>query len=305
MKLLRLLLLLACAPWSLPGAELVSLVRNKLSAGDVQSGLAAAEDYRRKAGVDAEYLNAVAWLARGAEMLRQPELAAQLLGELRREMPEERKEWLGAYGAVIEVEGRLRAAREGVPAALRYWEGELAKAREASLRGRIRKNLNLFSLVGQPAPELALTDVAGPAAKPLSDYRGRPVLLFLWAHWCGDCRAQGAALTRIWEKYGSQGLVLLAPTRYFGTAADGKEASPADEKAHLTKLWQENYPGLREVPVVIDAAGAERYGAAAYPTFVLIDRRGQVRSYAPTRLSEAELGRRLEEVLREPAERPR
>lgn len=278
---------------------MVSLVRGKISAGDLQTGLAATEDYRREKGVDAEYLNAIGWLARGAEMVRQPELAAQLVAELRREIPEEKKESLTPYGAAIEVEGRLRAAREGSAAAQKYWETELAKAKDAGLRGRIRKNLNLLNLVGQPAPSLAVDDLSGPPAKALAEYRGRPVLLFLWAHWCGDCRAQGASLTRIWEKYASQGLVLVAPTRYFGTAAEGKEASPADEKAHLAKVWQEKYPGLRDVPVVIDNAGAERYGAAAYPTFVLIDRAGRVRSYAPTRLSEAELGRRLDEVLRE------
>jgi len=43
-----------------------------------------------------------------------------------------------------------------------------------------------------------------------------------------------------------------------------------------------------------------RYGASATPTFVLINRKGIVRLYAPTRLSEAELSRRIEEVLADP-----
>src|ERR1051326_7517539 len=50
---------------SLHAAALVSLVRLKLSAGDLPSGIAAVEDYKRDTGVDAEYLNAVGWLARG------------------------------------------------------------------------------------------------------------------------------------------------------------------------------------------------------------------------------------------------
>ena len=40
-----------------------------------------------------------------------------------------------------------------------------------------------------------------------------------------------------------------------------------------------------------------RYGVSATPTFVLIDRNGIVRLYAPTRLSEGELARRIDEVL--------
>jgi hypothetical protein len=42
-----------------------------------------------------------------------------------------------------------------------------------------------------------------------------------------------------------------------------------------------------------------RYGASATPTFALIDRKGVVRLYTPTRLSEAELSRRIDELLAE------
>lgn len=44
----------------------------------------------------------------------------------------------------------------------------------------------------------------------------------------------------------------------------------------------------------------ERDGASATPAFVLVDRRGIVRLYAPVRLSEGELSRRVEELLAEP-----
>ncbi len=47
----------------------------------------------------------------------------------------------------------------------------------------------------------------------------------------------------------------------------------------------------------IDAPTYIGYGASATPTFVLIDRKGVVRRYAPTRLSEEELSRRIDAVL--------
>jgi len=46
-----------------------------ISAGDLATGIAQVEDYRKTSGVDAEYLDAVGWLARGAEMLDRPDLA--------------------------------------------------------------------------------------------------------------------------------------------------------------------------------------------------------------------------------------
>ena len=52
-------------------------------------------------------------------------------------------------------------------------------------------------------------------------------------------------------------------------------------------------------PVVIDNDGMIRYGASATPSFALVDRRGIVRHYTATRLSEAELSRRIEELLAE------
>lgn len=50
----------------------------------------------------------------------------------------------------------------------------------------------------------------------------------------------------------------------------------------------------------IDNLGHIAYGASATPTFVLIDRKGVVRLYTPTRMSEEELARRIEGLLAEP-----
>jgi thiol-disulfide isomerase/thioredoxin len=294
--LVALLVLLLLIP-SVHAGELVRNVRNKLSAGDLASGEALVEDYKKKTGVDAEYLDAVGWLARGAEMLKQLDKAAAYVAELRREIHAEKEEWLAPLGAAIEVEGKVRFAQKGRKDAVKFLEQELTKAKAITLRSRIRRTLNALSLEGQPAPALALTDYFGPKPEALTSYKGQPVLLFLWAHWCGDCRAQAAALTSIAQKYRPQGLVVLAPTRYYGTGAQSKTVTPAEEKPHMQKVWADSYSGLADIPVVIDNEMMVTYGVAATPTFVLIDRAGIVRMYAPTRLTEAELSRRIEAAL--------
>lgn len=264
-------------------ADLVRIVRLKLSAGDLASGIAATEEYKRDTGVDAEYLNAVGWLARGAAMLNRPELADRYVAELHRAIPEEKEELLTPYGAAIEVQSKLLAAREGRGAALRYLRERLAQAKDTSLRSRIAKNVNLLSLEGQPAPPIEGLE------------RGKPALVFLWAHWCGDCRAQAATLAKIQQRFRDRGLVVVAPTRLYGTV-DEKPATPDAEKAQIAKSWSETYKGV-EAAVPIDTETMVRYGASATPTFVLIDREGIVRLYAPTRLSEEELARRIDEML--------
>jgi thiol-disulfide isomerase/thioredoxin len=279
--------------------ELVRLVRLKLSAGDLASAVSAVEDYKEKHGVDAEYLDAVGWLARGAEMLKQPDAAAAYVAELRREIREEKADTVSPLGAAIEVEGKLRAAREGRGSALRFLEEEFARAKDVALRSRIRRSVNLLSLEGQPAPDFNKTDFVGTDPPSLAALKGKPALLFLWAHWCGDCKAQAGMLGRVARKYRAQGLVVIAPTRYYGTGAENKPATPAEEKTHMAKVWAEVYAGLEGVSIPIDTDTMVRYGVSATPTYALIDRKGVVRFYSPTRLAEADLSRRIEAVLGE------
>lgn len=297
------LLFLASAAAGAPSAaapgDLVRTVRLKLSAGDLATGEAAVSEYKREHGVDAEYLGALGWLARGATLLGKTDKAWAYVAEVRKEIPEEKPGLTVALGAAIESEGRLRAARDGRGPALRFLETEYARAKDTELRCRIRKNVNLLSLEGQPAPELAIADYAGAPPRRLADLKGRPVVIFLWAHWCGDCKAQAPVLGRILEKYRGKGLAMVAPTRLFGTGAENKPATPAEEKAHVEKVWKESYASLDGISAPIDTETMARYGVSSNPTIVLVDRKGLVRLYTPTRLSEEELSRRIEELLAE------
>jgi len=50
--------------------------------------------------------------------------------------------------------------------------------------------------VGQSLREATMRGLNGPARK-LGEFRGRPLLINVWASWCGPCRAEMASLERL------------------------------------------------------------------------------------------------------------
>lgn len=295
-RTLAILIVLGTVPVSLEAQELVRNVRMKLSAGDVETGQALLEDHKREKGSDAEYLSALAWVARGAEMLGRVELATEAVRELQRAIPAEDDGQLSAYGAAIEVEGRLIQRSKGRGAALQYFEQKLDGAKAVSLRSRIRKNINLLSLEGQPARAITGASITAGSTPTPGALRGKPYVLFFFAEWCGDCKAQAPSLARVWETYRDR-VPMIAVTRLYSSPGDKTPSTPEEETAQVKKVWGESYRGLEDVPVVIDTDAMVHYGASATPSFALVDRGGIVRYYTATRLSEAELSKRIEELL--------
>jgi len=274
-------------------AGVVSEVRFKLSAGDLSSAEALVEDYYRSNGANSEYAAAVSWLARGALTLGQADTAAHYLAEtqtlvaaLAKEHRVEDDSLLeAATGASIEVQARLMAAHGDRDKAVAYLESKLPHWKTWWIAARIHKNLDLLTLEGQPAPELD------------ASYRGHPVLLFLWAHWCGDCKAQGPVIARLKQKYGPRGLRVLAPTRRYGEVPKIDHATVEQEDQEIERVWKTSYAGLEDTPHPVSEAMMLRYGVSSTPTLVLIAREGIVRMYRPTRMTEAELSRRIESLL--------
>ena len=61
---------------------------------------------------------------------------------------------------------------------------------------------------GQVLPEALLPGLNGPSRK-LSGYRGRPLIINVWASWCTPCRAEAASLERFaWSEAGKPYVVI-------------------------------------------------------------------------------------------------
>lgn len=67
---------------------------------------------------------------------------------------------------------------------------------------------------GTKAPEfraVQITATKGPlVTKTLADYRGKVVLLNIWATWCNPCRAEMPSMQRLEEELGARGLKIVA-----------------------------------------------------------------------------------------------
>jgi cytochrome c biogenesis protein CcmG/thiol:disulfide interchange protein DsbE len=113
----------------------------------------------------------------------------------------------------------------------------------------------------KPAPEFTLTDTSGNTAR-LADYRGKVVLLDIWATWCGGCKKEIPWFMEFHKTYEAKGLAVV------GVSLD-------DGGWQVLKPWLASHPIPYRV-VLGDDAMAKRYAIESMPDSFLIDQQGRV-----------------------------
>jgi thiol-disulfide isomerase/thioredoxin len=277
--------------------NIVQDVRTRLAQNDFSGAAGQIQNYRRSFGVTPDVLVAMSWMARaeaGRKNLDQAEKWAQetytlSAAEWKKQPPgrDPNAPLALALGASIEAEGTVMAARGERAGAVAYLQGELKKYYGTSIHARIQKDINQLSLEGKPAP--ALAGLAIP--------KGQPALVFFWAHWCPDCKAESADLRKLKAEFVPKGLVFLAPTQKYGYVAGGQDAPPEVETRYIEQVRQTFYSGLIDAPPVVNEENFRVWGASTTPTLALVDRNGIVRLYHPGALPYAELRTRILALL--------
>jgi thiol-disulfide isomerase/thioredoxin len=282
-------------------AGVIPSVRERIAAGDFDGGEAVLAKFVAVNGQTSESLEARSWLGRGAlaaDLLDRAEAYAretQRLSEAAlatRELDADRYLPI-ALGAAFEVQAHVLSRKERRAEAIYLLNRALDTYGKTSIRARLQKNVHLLSLEGKPAPPLSAKEFLGPEPPALAELKGRPVLLFFWAHWCPDCKMQAPLLDRLEETYRARGLVVMAPTQRYGYIKRGTTAAPADENAHIDAIRRDTYGAIDNMPVTISQEDFANYGASTTPTLVLIDREGIVRLYHPGRMTEDQLEPRV------------
>jgi peroxiredoxin len=124
---------------------------------------------------------------------------------------------------------------------------------------RVKQNRNR-QLHDVPAPDFATTDLHG---KPqhLSNYKGKVVLINIWATWCEPCRNEMPKLDQLYRDKQAQGLVVLGMS----------DESAATQQKFLTEV-PVTYPLL----LVNDQIPKLYREIAQYPALFLVDREGRL-----------------------------
>jgi thiol-disulfide isomerase/thioredoxin len=274
---------------------IVETVRGAIARNDFAGADKTIRVDRAAHGVTSEMIQAVSWIARGelaAKNLDAAEKYADETYQLSREQlkkrPLDQDSFLPiALGAAIEVQANVFAARGERSQAVAYLHDQLKAYYATSIRARIQKNLNLLTMEGKPAPRLE--GVALP--------KGKPVLLFFWAHWCGDCKGEAPILAQIKSEFGTKGLAIVAPTQKYGYVAGG-ESAPADaELRYIEQVRQRYYAPIITTPAPVNEENFRNYGASTTPTLVLVDRAGVVRLYHPGTMTYEELRSAIQKVI--------
>jgi thiol-disulfide isomerase/thioredoxin len=289
-------------PLATSAQTLVRDVRAAIGRDDLAAADALVAKARADGGNTPETLAALSWLGRGALTAKRYDDAVRYARETERLTLEtltskplaSDPNLATALGAALEVQAKALAETGQRASAVKYLNDQLAKYRNSPIHARLTKNLNLISLEGEPAPKLTAREFLGP---PMPEMKGRPVVLFFWAHWCPDCKAQAPILAEIARDYRDSGLLVVGPTRHYGYVAGGAPAPPAQELAHIDQVRRQYYAMLPDMAVPVSDEDALDYGMDATPTIVLVDRGGIVRLFHPGQMTRAELEPEIKKLV--------
>ena len=213
-------------------------------------------------------------IATAEKMSRRPEARAEGMKALATAACQGRL----AHGRVLYQMGRYAEAEPRLRQAVELGRSEKRLLQLSEVLGRLGRKEEAARFAGeakvefaetikrgfinQPAKDFELTAIDGRRLK-LSDLKGKAVMVDFWATWCGPCVAAMPHLVKLYEKYKSRGLEILAIS--------------CDDKAdrHLVAPFAKEHKVT--FPVLFDEGVGKLYNVRGYPTSIFIDKQGHIR----------------------------
>jgi thiol-disulfide isomerase/thioredoxin len=143
--------------------------------------------------------------------------------------------------------------------------------------------------IGKSSYNFSLPDTSGKIVS-MKDFRGKVILIDVWATWCGPCREQFTYLKEIEEEYKENENIV-----FLGISLDKLK----DKQKWLKLIQKEKLVGIQ----LLDDFGksfGQKYGISAIPRFLLIDKQGKwIEIRCPKPEAKEELKRYLDRALQE------
>ncbi|MFZ2266201.1 MAG: TlpA disulfide reductase family protein [Azonexus sp.] len=107
--------------------------------------------------------------------------------------------------------------------------------------------------VGEALRDAELRGLGGPGAK-LSAFRGKPLLINVWASWCGPCRAEMASIEKLARRYDGKefNIIGISTDDDHAAAAAFLRQSRLSFRNYIDRnLLLENMLGANRLPLTI------------------------------------------------------
>lgn len=137
------------------------------------------------------------------------------------------------------------------------------------------------------APTMTLPKLGAQGSGSLADYKGKVVVLNMWASWCEPCREEMPLLQKVHQQITGKGGVVL-----------GVDTQDASGKAlEFLQQTKATFPSVRDR----DRTYGRDFGVTGYPETFLIDRRGRVAALRRFPVTQGWLDQHLPKLLAETA----
>lgn len=130
--------------------------------------------------------------------------------------------------------------------------------------------------VGAEVPAFAAPSLATGDTVSLASFRGRPVVVNLWASWCVPCRRETPYLESVYERYRARGLEVV------GVSVDGPGA--ADDARAFVKEMGVTYTQLHDAAM----RSLDVFGVMGLPATWVVDATGRVRFFGNRPVAEGD-----------------
>lgn len=142
----------------------------------------------------------------------------------------------------------------------------------------------------EAAPVLSGTTLDG-AKLDVASYRGKVVVVNLWASWCSPCRAEAGVLEETYAETKGKGV------EFVGIVSGGKDS--VDNARAFTRKFDVTYPSMFDGDNSLVLAFRGQLPPSAIPTTLVLDREGRVAARALGEVDRSRLLGMIEPVLAE------